>query len=80
MQAEAEQQIHVEVADCGHEVDSTGQVVLTGESPIASGSRVSQVAPNLRIEHVTTPVTKRGLPADVATNQNPLTAGRGRRA
>jgi hypothetical protein len=63
------------VAECGHEVDQDGQVALTGESQVA-GSPVSPVVPNLDVQHVQTPVTKRGLPSDLQTN--PLTAGRPR--
>jgi hypothetical protein len=66
-----------ETAECGHLVDETGQVVLTGESPIGAGSPVSRTVPNLAIEHVQTPVTARTLPGNVATDQNPLTAGSG---
>jgi hypothetical protein len=66
-----------ETAECGHTVQN-GRVVLEGESPIATDP-VHQTVPNLPIEHVQTPVTKRGLPGNVATDQNPLTAGSGLR-
>jgi hypothetical protein len=68
------------VAECGHTVDQSGDVVLAGSAGEAYGDAVGAKVPNLSIEHVRTPVTTRTLPADVATNQNPLTAGsRGRR-
>lgn len=61
------------VAECGHTVDETGEVVLDGQSPIAAGSPTGGTrVPNLVIEHMVTPVTKRSLPSRLTTS--PLTA------
>ena len=53
-------------------------VRLEGETPIAAGSEVHAAVPNLNVARVSKPCVTRGLPADVATNQSPLTAARPR--
>ena len=80
MQAAAEKaNAQPEVADCGHAVNEAGEVVLRGQSGEAYGEHNGTQVVNLQVEHVQTPVTHRGLPANVATDQSPLTAGRGLR-
>ena len=67
-----------EAAECGHMVDGDGQIVLEGPNGEgeAFGNRAGDRVANLSVQHVQTEVTKRGLPSDVATNQNALAAGR----
>jgi len=68
-----------EVAECGHQLDQAGNVVLRGATGEAYGEEHNgtQVV-NFHPEHVQTPVTHRSLPADVATNQRALTAAKPR--